>query len=77
MEPLVNPQTRPGYEFINSWAAGPEPRVNWDNRLSIISWLMWNDHNGCYTDEDVIFEGLEPLTLEQAREHMIEQVRQA
>jgi len=38
---------------------------------------MWNDHNGCYTDEDVIFEGLEPLTLEQAREHMIEQVRQA
>lgn len=48
-----------------------EPRVDLADRNSIIRWLAWNDRNGCYTDADCASEGLEPLTLEDAREHLV------
>lgn len=68
---LDNPQAAPGYERIQSWAAGLEPLVDWNARESIIGWLVWSDRHGCYTDEDLQAEGLQPLTLDMAREHMI------
>ncbi|KAE8546188.1 hypothetical protein [Marinobacter nauticus] len=43
-------------------------------RQQVIDWLTWNDHNGVYTDEDCINEGLPVLTLEQAREIMRNQL---
>jgi len=43
-------------------------------REQVIAWLAWNDANGVYTDEDSEAEGLEPLTLEQAREYMRNQM---
>ena len=72
----MNPQLEPGYEFLdNSWspAVGREPRVDWNDRLSIIRWLVWNDHNGCYTDAECASEGLEPIDLDNARLLMIDQ----
>ena len=36
-------------------------------RDQIIEWLIWNDPNGCYSDEDGLAEGYGPLTLDAAR----------
>ena len=36
------------------------------DRDRVISWLVWNDPNGIYTDNDSIREGLDPLTLADA-----------
>ena len=41
------------------------------SREAVISWLVWNDGNGCYSDEDSKAEGYPPLTLNQAR-HLME-----
>ena len=43
-------------------------------RRDLIGWLEWNDPNGCYSDADMEAEGLDPLTLEEAREAMRRQV---
>ena len=40
------------------------------SREQIIEWLVWNDANGVYTDEDSNAEGWLPMTLESARETM-------
>lgn len=56
----------------------PEPDVDLDDRQSVIDWLCWNDHNGCYTDEDAVAEFGEgsEMTLVQAlclyRDQLIE-----
>jgi len=42
------------------------------SREDIISWLVCNDPNGIYTDNDCKNEGMEPLSLEEARSLMIE-----
>lgn len=44
------------------------------SREMVIHWLEWNDPNGVYSDADSIAEGLAPLTLEQARKLMKEQL---
>jgi len=36
-------------------------------RYDIIDWLVWNDADGCYTDADCESEGIDPLTLDDAR----------
>jgi hypothetical protein len=43
-----------------------EPIVDITSRDSLISWLCWNDSNGCYTDIDSIDEGMPILSLETA-----------
>ena len=35
-------------------------------REECIAWLIANDRNGCYSDEDCIAEGLQPLTHAEA-----------
>lgn len=40
------------------------------SREQIIGWLVWNDGNGVYTDEDSIAEGWEPMTLDTAWQAM-------
>jgi hypothetical protein len=37
-----------------------------DKRIAIISFLQWNDRNGCYTDENCNIEGVERMTYEDA-----------
>lgn len=54
------------------WADG-EPTVDLNSRDSIIGWMVWNSHgNACVTDKDSDVEGLPRLTLETARETLIE-----
>lgn len=40
------------------------------SREEVISWLTWNDSNGCFCDEDAEAEGMPRLTLQTARELM-------
>lgn len=44
------------------------------SRDAVIDWLCWHDPNGCYTDEDCEREGCDPLTLDEAREIMTNQL---
>ncbi len=41
------------------------PDVNENERASLIRWLVWNDPNGCYTDQDRSDEGLPPADLDE------------
>ena len=45
-------------------------------RNELIEALEENDSNGCYSDEDCIAEGMEPLTNEQLEDLYIEQFEQ-
>lgn len=45
-----------------------EPHIDWNDRLSLIAWLIWNDANGTYGDVDSAAEGFPPLTLNDATE---------
>lgn len=36
-------------------------------REDLIQWLLWNDRNGVWSDEDSTAEGWQPISLEQAR----------
>ena len=40
-------------------------------REVLIAWLVWNDPNGVWTDSDSQSEGMPPLTLDEARNHML------
>jgi len=42
-----------------------KPNPNW-MRSTLIKWLMDNDPNGCYSDEQSRLEGFPILTQEQA-----------
>lgn len=46
------------------------------NREDLIKWLMKNDSNGCYSDEQSIGEGLEPITRNQALELALNQLNE-
>lgn len=46
-----------------------QPMLTVDStRETLISWLGWNDRNGCYTDADCDAEGMDRLTVETAWE---------
>jgi hypothetical protein len=42
---------------------GEARQLDFSSREAMIAWLVENDHNGCYTDEDAILEWGEPHTL--------------
>ena len=44
------------------------------DRHAIIAWLCWNDHDGCYTDEDSEAEGLPPMPVDLAQAIMRRQM---
>jgi hypothetical protein len=44
-----------------------EEDINSMNREQAIKWLCWNDPHGIYTDEDSKAEGLQPITLQEAK----------
>ena len=39
---------------------------NEKKRVAIIGFLQWNDHNGCYTDENCDSEDVPRMTYEEA-----------
>ena len=48
--------------------AGLEPGAD---RESIIGWLVWNDGNGCYSDEDHTAEWGRVMTRDEAIECIV------
>lgn len=47
--------------------ASNQPWLDLSDRVSILEWLQWCDHNGSYTDKLSIEQGMKPLTLEEAQ----------
>jgi hypothetical protein len=45
----------------------PEPSVNVRDLESLRAWLVWNDPNGCYADDECDAEGLPRLALTDAQ----------
>jgi|SRR5262245_32018029 len=59
------------------WAPG-EPRVDVDSRESIMHWLEWNARgNGVVSDEASDAEAMPRLTLEIARDSLVESYYQS
>jgi len=48
------------------WIDGERQRLLAWPRERLISWLMWNDRNGSFSDEDTEREGMDPITVEDA-----------
>lgn len=44
------------------------------SREEVIEWLCWNDPNGTYTDVDSAAEDCPPLSIDQARQIMSDQI---
>lgn len=57
---------REGAERDASWLAGERARLMGWPREELIRWLQWNDHNGSFSDEDSEREGMDPITVEDA-----------
>lgn len=58
-------------ELVKSIAADANETL----RHALIAWLVWNDRNGCYSDEQCANEGLDPLTLQGALQLVTEQLK--
>jgi hypothetical protein len=43
-------------------------------RDQLIAWLVWNDPNGCYRDDDAEEEGFDVLTRETALDIVLRQL---
>lgn len=43
-------------------------------REQLIEWLVWNDPNGTYTDRDSEADDMKPITIDQARGIMRDQI---
>lgn len=52
-------------------------QVNDLTRDELLAFLVWNDRNGVYTDEDCEAEGYELLTLETARLLVIKAIEES
>jgi hypothetical protein len=53
---------------------------NWLGKATkeeLIKWLMKNDSNGCYSDEQSKGEGMQPMTRQEALEIALKQSREA
>ncbi len=44
--------------------------MTWD-RQKLIDWLCWNDANGIWTDEDMVANDMDPMTVEDAVEQVM------
>ncbi len=48
------------------WLEAERARLmTWDRNL-LIDWLQWVDPNGCYSDEDMGREDMDPMSVEDA-----------
>lgn len=56
------------------WLAKERARLTGKSRDWLIDWLVWNDPNGVYTDEDAAREDFDPLLKEDAVELTMEHV---
>lgn len=49
-----------------SWLFDEHDRLLTWPRQKLIDWLCWNDANGIWTDEDMIANDMDPMTVEDA-----------
>lgn len=63
-------------ERDENWLASERQRLLTWPREKLIGWLQWNDGNGIWTDEDMIANDMDPMTVEDAVEQVMEFVRE-
>jgi hypothetical protein len=55
-----------------NWLASERQRLlTWD-RKKLIGWLVWNDPNGIWTDKDMIANDMDPMSVEEAADMIME-----
>ena len=63
-------------ERDDAWLQAEEQRLLKWPREKLIGWLQWNDGNGIWSDEDMIRNDMDPMTVEDAVEQVMEFVRE-
>jgi hypothetical protein len=54
-----------------NWLASERARLlTWD-REKLIGWLQWNDPNGIWSDEAMVANDMDPMTVEDAVEQVM------
>lgn len=49
-----------------NWLASERARLlTWD-RKKLIGWLQWNDPNGIWSDDDMVANDMDPMSVEDA-----------
>lgn len=54
-----------------NWLASERQRLLTWPREKLIGWLQWNDGNGIWSDEDMIANDMDPMTVEDAVEQVM------
>lgn len=55
----------------DKWLASERARLLTWPREKLIGWLQWNDGNGIWSDEDMIANDMDPMTVEDAVEQVM------
>lgn len=63
-------------ERDDAWLEQERQRLLTWPREKLIGWLQWNDGNGIWTDEDMIANDMDPMTVADAVEQVMEFVRE-
>lgn len=58
-------------ERDQAWLESEYQRLMTWPREKLIGWLVWNDANGVWTDEDMIANDMDPMTVEDAVEQIM------
>lgn len=63
-------------ERDEKWLAQEEARLMTWPREKLIGWLEWNDPNGIWTDKDMVANDMDPMTVADAVQQVMEFVGQ-
>lgn len=66
----------PWSQAEDAWLQAEEQRLLKWPRQKLIGWLQWNDGNGIWSDEDMIRNDMDPMTVEDAVEQVMKFVRE-
>ena len=63
-------------ERDDAWVQSEEQRLMTWPREKLIGWLEWNDANGIWSDKDMIANDMDPMTVADAVEQVMNFVRE-
>jgi len=58
-------------ERDQAWLESERQRLMTWPREKLIGWLQWNDPNGVWSDEDMLADDMDPMTVEDAVEQVM------